>query len=256
MPNELEDFLFAIPAVQELMFSYRAENRDFEAYIRTRPEFARLVRPALSDGIIVNEIPEEILKQADLAIDLDRNAAYAVCSSAGLQAAKAYGALLGAAPGLTLPVLGEDFSARRQNLVWMPRHVTDWNSTDTWPNMHEFQKLAERELGTFIQLDPNVDPMEALSIISGADMCIGVAGGLTLMAVALGKPLVELYPPTLYSRWWACKWDSPDYRVFVDDLYAIEPQHVWNSAKALAAAISGRRRKWESKHSLRKAVAV
>lgn len=255
MPEQLEDFLFSIPSLQELLFGFRAENKDFKAYVIAKPELAFIARSALFDATIVSVITEEVLKQADMVVELTRSAAYAVCG-ASMQGTKAFGALIGSAPALTVPVIGEDFNSVHRSVLWLPRHSTDWSPNCQWPHMAEFIRIVGRDVGSFSQVRPDASPGDARTAISGADMCIGIVGGLTLMAAALGKPLVELYPPSLFNKSWAAKWEMPDYRVFFEELQSIRPDSVWESAKSLAASINGRRSKWESRHPLRKAVAV
>lgn len=222
-----------------------ARKTEFSAIVRCRPDFMPVGR-ALAPAKLVESLSDEQVGQADVCLRFDRDRAWQVGRKSQKHITESYGVMLGAA-AVTVPVLGEALPLPDgPEVLWLPRHASDWRPDTVWPHAAEF--LAE--IPSADVLEPEIEPEAAWRAISGASLCIGIAGGLTAMACALGKPLIEVMPPKLFHANWVAKWGMPDYRILTVDVEDLTVEQMMKSAVGLAGEIQARRLPWESRQAI------
>lgn len=244
MPNSLEDFLFCCLIVQEIQITMLVRQVKSEVTVACREDFEKIGRPALHPARIVRKLSDEDLASADMCIRFDRKRAWAVGSASHKHITESYGVMVGAA-SVTVPVIGEKLPTPPggAEILWLPRHGSDWCAQDfIWEHLDEFMGTD----GRIQALDSHIEPERAWEVISGAGICVGISGGLTTMAAAMGNPLVEICPPRLAHSNWTAKWGSPDYRMLTLNPEDLTVDRVWQSVFDIADFINQRSQSWAS----------
>jgi hypothetical protein len=249
MPEYLEDFLYCTG----ILHGYRAwlmgHGRNPEFTILCRPEWVPLVRPAVPANVSFGTHLNDESKAADFVFEFDRQRAYDWSLPSKAQAGIAYGTLLGAGANMGIPVYGRMNRDELPRILVLPRHRTDFKPEIQWKGMYrldqEFRPRTTLQIGI---LDPKATLQFTYEAISAAALCVGVAGGLTLLAASLGKPLLEIYPTDLYHENWCVKWDLaqsgnplPNYRVIRDTLNHISTEFVSDSLVKMLTSLCVRK---------------
>ena len=253
MPDSLEDFLFCLAALQEYQLVLRQRGLPHEMAVRCRPEFVSLARPVLPGARIAERFSAADLSAASLVLRLDRSRAMVMGSATGQHATICYGRLIGCAPSTRVPCLFEMLVPVEPTVLWLPRHATDWAAPEPYIHLPHFLSLMGRRLSragaSICALHPDADPAQAWRAISSASICVGMVGGLTALAAALGKPVMELCPPSVCRHSWASKHGATMYAYVTLEARQVEPKQLAESLEGFANQLAGGRDAWQARRS-------
>jgi hypothetical protein len=228
MPSYLEDFLYCLVVAQTyLMFGEWKLKRKSEVVVCCEPDFEFLARPVFPSATFCSG--KEDFDAFDAVLVLDRSRAFRIGSPNKKHLVDSYGILCGASPEGRLPTVGGTLDEERPRIVLVQRSARDFRGKDyTYPfkdclaTFRDIFKEAE-----LVVIDGDTPVKDAHREISSAAFCCGVVGGFTLLAAAMMKPVLELYPEkSLFYREWVAKWAAPFYRVVPAELNEVPPRFL------------------------------
>lgn len=222
LPDYLEDALYCLPVAQTyLMFGKWKLARESDVTVVCKKSFEFLVRPVFPQAGVLASLVDGQLDEFDVVLTFDRERAYRLGSPTKKTAIEAYGILCGAAPEFRLPTVAQALAMDDTKIALLQRSFEDYRGTDyVYPfkeNMATFERVFQG--ATLVEITGDMPIDVAHYEISSAAFCLGVVGGFTLMAAAMMKPLLEIYPEkSLMCREWGAKWSAPFYRVIPGEL--------------------------------------
>lgn len=245
IPSELEAALWSMVVLDDYLMTYSMQQlyTDPTASALKKREWRELRLVCRDDeirgflekiypyGKWIRERDKE--QEEDLVFDFDVERARRLSKATDRHITDGLGVLLGAEPRVKLLQLLSG-KVSEALVLYLPRHKKDGEPRLLWSQVVEFLRIGTSQKVRTEMLTADVPLEEAARRIGQASLCVGVVGGLTLMAASMHKPLVELYPESYGTRNWAEKWQDRNYRMLYAELEGLEAGAVWQILIRLA----------------------
>lgn len=222
MPEYLEDVLWCLPVGQMyLMYGQWKLDRPSETTVVCRKEFEFLMPSVFPQSKICQNVTDEELESFCAVIVFDRERAMQMAKPTVKNAVESYGILCGSSPQLGLPTMGQPLEYEPFKIVLVQRSLLDYRGVEYQYPFDKSRDVFEQVFkgANIVELPNNASVELAYKEIGSAAFVLGVVGGYTLMAAAMMKPLLELYPEkTLFHKNWSAKWANPFYRMIAAEL--------------------------------------
>ena len=240
LPHSLELVLWAVPVWQGFLQNLLAQKKEIEdAAVVCEEQYDELVRWHVPEARILREVDRETVDRADLVYAFDIEQAQRVTGQVGKSVSESFGIILGSFADRELPIVARKWVREELEILYLPRHVSDGGLIE-WPHLADFANRMWTEETKVRALSPHISWQKAVEEISQAVGCVGVAGGLTLLAAAMERPVVELYTDA-WPQVWQAKLEDMDYRMIYSDPQRVRADFVKKTLDDLMTVV-GRRR--------------
>lgn len=240
LPAELEMVLWAVPVLQGFLQNLLAQKKAIEdVAVVCDEQYEELVGWFMPEARCQRAVDRDTVERADLLYEFDDEQALRVTGQVGKSVSESFGILLGSFADRELPIVAKKWVREELEILYLPRHVTDIGAWE-WPHLMDFVNLMWKEETRVRALPANISWQKAVDEISQAVGCVGVAGGLTLLAAAMERPVVELYPDS-WSQVWQAKLEDMDYRMIYSNPKKVRADFVKKTLDDLMTVVGKRR---------------
>lgn len=238
LPQTCEMLLAALCAIQDYYKWLEKEKRavTVNAVIGCQNSDLHQFVACLNSGKHTAEIgAPESLEGFEQAVDFDPEVAYKLSAKTGKHVTQVFGMMLGSDPPKVIPDLSAmKFPEAVEDILVLPFTGS--------AQVYSFLEVNKPELALY-----RIDDVEDLSrfvcanTVAGYKMVIGVRSGLTYLAAALGRAVVEIYP-TDRHRNWLSKWSNPFYQMIYGDPGQVMPELVYRAVEVVWKRVEQRER--------------
>lgn len=235
MPESCEMFVAALCAVQD--YYKWLDKRGIDPVVTAycpNPQLQFLLPAFNKDGRVVVNTVSAIdgltIEGFDQAVKFDAELAYKLSLGTEKHVTQVFGMMVGSDPVKVVPDLSMivDQWATTRDIQILPFPGSD--------------KVAEFLLNNRPELDVSEakDPENWQVALTGK-LCVGVRSGLTYLAAAAGRSVVEIYP-TDRHRNWLSKWSAGTYQMIYGNPGDVPPELVYRAIEAMWKKVEQRQR--------------
>lgn len=238
MPQTCEMFLAALCAIQDYYKWLEKEKRavTVNAVIGCQnPDLHQFVS-CLTIGKHTAEIGEpESLEGFEQAVDFDPEVAYRLSKVNEKHVSQVFGIMIGSDPPKVLPDLSAmAFPDAVEDMLVLPFAGSE--QVYAFLEVNKPDRVIHRVEGVE-NLNQGISPRN----MARYKLVVGVRSGLTYLAAALGRAVVEIYP-TDRHRNWLSKWSNPFYQMIYGDPGQVTPELVYRAVEVVWKRVEQRER--------------
>lgn len=243
MPDTCEMFLAALAAIQD--YYKWLEKRDVRTEITVHcpnPKLEFLV-PAIAkdEQGVIKEVRTDIagltVDQFDQAVKFDPDVAYKLSTTTGKHVSQVFGMMIGSDPPKAIPditMLLPDTKPFKDILV-LP--FPGWSEVLQFLHNNK-PELETNDTDVESECERGDTVFETLCLYK---LVVGVRSGLTYLAVAANRAVVEIYPTDCH-RDWLSKWSSQWYQMIYGNPGEVSPSLVYRAVEAQWKKVEQRQR--------------
>jgi hypothetical protein len=235
MPETCEMFVAALCAIQD--YYTWLDKRGIDPVVTVycpNPQLQFLLPAFSKDRVVVVNTVESLdgltLEGFDQAVKFDAELAYKLSAGTEKHVTQVFGMMVGSDPVKVCPDL---------SMI-----------TDVWATERDVQILpfpgSDKVAEFLLNNRPELDAIEAKNaenwqVALKGKLLVGVRSGLTYLAAAAGRSVVEIYP-TDRHRNWLSKWSAGTYQMIYGNPGEVSPELVYRAVEAMWKKVEQRHR--------------
>src|ERR1019366_8205638 len=238
MPATCEMFLAAVCAIQDYYKWLAKRKIRAEVVVYSPSSELDFLVPAIWQGFdvvvadVVHDTAGMTLEGFDQSVNFDVDLAYKLSKVTEKHVVQMFGIMIGSDPPKQLPDVSSITEGIQPDcdIMLLPFPGSE--------QVYEFLLNNHPELNTCNAI---ADVWQPIELCLRGHMLVGVRSGLTYLAAAADRAVVEIYPTDCHRNWLS-KWSARHYQMIYGDPDKVAPDLVFRAIEAMQKKLEQRRR--------------
>ena len=237
MPDSTEMFVAALAAVQDYQKWLAKRHVVPEIHVYCKNPNAHFLFQAIHKNVVPELRVEYLdLRAFDQSVRFDEEAAYKLSINTEKHASQMFGIQIGSEPQKSVPDLScMNVPEASRDILLLPYHANE-KLLDYLENNYPEMSITVVSEEQYKSWNDQV----LFELVCDFKLIFGERSAATYLAAAIGRGVIEIYPPDRHRNWLS-KWNSPVYQMIYVEPKDVRPELVFRAVEVICKRLQAHR---------------